>query len=81
MDKAGFCELSSSTATCIWTDSNYVLEIIPEDVPFGPIHDGLARLGGRLLVSVLRDMIAGKVHILHRHLISNPVILTLPYPP
>ena len=74
MGEAGFCELSSSTATCIWTNSNYVLEIIPEDVPFaiGPIRDGLARLGTRLLVSVLRDR---KVHW---HFMSNPVPPTLP---
>ena len=50
-------------------------------MPFDPIRDDLARVGGRLLVSVLRDMLAGKVHILHRYLMSNSVFLTLPDPP
>lgn len=67
--------------TRIWTHLNDVFKIIPDDVPFGPVRDGLARLGGRLLVSVLRDMLTGKVHILHWYLMSNPAILTLPDPP
>jgi len=33
---------------------------IPEDISFEPLRDGLARQGGRLLVSLLRDMLAGK---------------------
>ena len=39
----------------------YLGKPIPEDERFGPLRDGLARQGGRLLVSVLRDMLAGKV--------------------
>ena len=72
MGEGGFCELSSSVATCMWTHSNHILKIIPEDAPFDPIRDSLARVGGRLLVSVLRDMLAGKVHHVESRFIPIP---------
>ena len=40
---------------------NPVTQRIPEGAAFPELRDSLARTGGQLLVSVMRDMLEGKV--------------------